>query len=799
MATNTLYNHLIKVDAMRCKEKPKDSAEVAHIRNRLKSAQTRRVSTLELKKLIENGHTIMPADSKGIKACEWIASNSFWVDIDNANEGEMLLMTDIHTICAKYNLYPSIIVNTFSSSDEHPKFRIIFLFEEEYKDVKKRDLVINTLIKCFPQADASCKNADRMFFGTNKPVCYIDENAINTYDNILKIIGQLMSTSLEPEEDVKVAKSFTSSQFNLREEIKNFNLKSYLEKECGPITHTGSNYVMFNYCPICKGHDDLVYYNNNTFTCFGKTGQKTGNIITFLMLIKNLNKSEAVKYFLNTLCGYDIITDDKVCEIKSHSRYKKEIDNLLEKLKLLKTPPESYSQDDKGLSELFATTIKDTLRYNVDRKEWMFFNGKQWKDDTGATRVNKQAKFFKEALLAYTLDANIYSDMTNETQRTSAIDEFRKTVLKLGSKNKRDIIIKDAISEYPIHNCDFDRDTNLLNLQNGTYNLITNKLQPHNADDLLSMVTNVEYKSEASTAFFEKFLYEIFEGNNDKIKYFQRIMGYCLTALTKEETFFILYGPTTRNGKSTLIETILYLFNDYGKQANPETFATRKYNDSRVASGDIARLCNARIVNMPELAKGMMLDVAKVKTLTGGDTVTARVLYQNEFQFKPFFKLFMTTNYLPQVNDNTLFNSNRVNVITFDKHFLPKEQNKELKNKLKEPEIISGIFNWCLKGLNEYRKNGLNPPDCIIKANKEFQAQSDIIGIFLAEMYEKSENSTNLKNAHEDFNTWSKGHSLPPVGKREFNELLKQRKLTATVHGRRNMLKNLTPKSSIIF
>lgn len=490
---------------------------------------------------------------------------------------------------------------------------------------------------------------------------------------------------------------------------------------------------------------------------------------------------------------------DKGVIKKNPINIKNEVKEFLSTLVSHNIKPENYSQDDKGMGELFAITVKEKLRYNVDSKSWMYYNGKVWIDDKGSAKVNKYVKFFYDALLTYSVGDSIFDDINDEKQRTNAIENFRRAINKLGAKNRRDAIVKDAESEFPIQNKDLDSNTSLLNLQNGTYNLDTFELKSHDAEDMLSKKANIEYDSSASLEDFKRFLNEIFDGNTYKIKFLQKVMGYCLTTSTKEETFFILYGPTTRNGKSTYIEVFIYMLGDYAMQANPETFVLKKFSDSRVASGDIARLCGARVVNATELAKETILDVAKVKTLTGGDTITARRLYQSEFQFTPYFKLFLTTNHLPQVNDDTLFTSNRVNVITFDRHFSPEEQDKNLKNKLRKKEVLSGIFNWCLEGLKAYRAEGLEPPMCITNANKDFQAQSDTVGIFLTENFEQSEENTKLQDAYNLYCQWCKEQGYYAGTKAKFNEILKKRGITSTVNGTRNMLKNLKFRSDAVF
>ena len=132
-----------------------------------------------------------------------------------------------------------------------------------------------------------------------------------------------------------------------------------------------------------------------------------------------------------------------------------------------------------------------------------------------------------------------------------------------------------------------------------------------------------------AAAYFAKHL---MCGDTDTAKFLQKAIGYCLTGGTDLECFFILHGATTRNGKSTLTGTIEYILSDYARSVQPQTLS-RRPSDGASPSPDIARLKVARLVNMPEPEKGLELNVALIKQLTGGDTYTGRFLHENPVEF----------------------------------------------------------------------------------------------------------------------------------------------------------------------
>ena len=295
-----------------------------------------------------------------------------------------------------------------------------------------------------------------------------------------------------------------------------------------------------------------------------------------------------------------------------------------------------------------------------------------------------------------------------------------------------------------------DKDLFLFNCLNGVLNLITFEFLEHSPDYLMSKQANVFYvDSKASGKEWEKFINEVLEKNNqDKIKYLQKLLGYSLTGGTKEESCYLLYGSTTRNGKSTLVETFAHMLGNtdgYALNMRPETLAQKANTDRQQASGDIARLAGCRFLNASEPPKRMVFDVALLKTLLGRDSITARHLHQSEFQFIPVFKLFMNTNYLPVINDPTLFSSGRLNVVAFNRHFGPEEQDKGLKDRLKEKDNLSGLLNWCLDGLKAYYAEGAIPPLDVVNATKQYEEDSDKIGSFIGECLIESDKNSRQK------------------------------------------------------
>ncbi len=432
----------------------------------------------------------------------------------------------------------------------------------------------------------------------------------------------------------------------------------------------------------------------------------------------------------------------------------------------------NYSWDDRGMCRLFSDVYRSTLRFNSTAKEWYRWDGKRWVKDEGGMNAQKRAKYFAEALVIYA------ATIEDEDTKSS----FLKFVGKYGQYRNRKTLVDDARSEEVISSADLDQHDHLYNCQNGIVNLNTYKQIPHDPKFLLSKVSKVVFDPSARSDLWERFINEIMQGDEQKIRYLQKLAGISLTTDTSIERMVIIYGPTTRNGKTTFLEVLAHMHggaDGYAMAVAPETLA-KKNRDSRAASGDLARLDGCRLAVASEPPKRMLFDAALVKTMLGRDTITARNLFEREFQFIPKFTLVMNTNYLPCVQDETMFTSGRIDVLPFNRHFTPEEQDTSLKDKLKAPENISGIFNWCLEGLRLYRQEGLIPPAAVTEATKEYQESSDKIGLFMAECMKK-DSATNTKggDAYNSFANWCRANGFESGSKRSFFEDMRGRGLLA--------------------
>lgn len=214
---------------------------------------------------------------------------------------------------------------------------------------------------------------------------------------------------------------------------------------------------------------------------------------------------------------------------------------------------------------------------------------------------------------------------------------------------------------------------------------------------------------------------------------------------------------------------------DYSTHAQAKSLA-KNNRDGSAASPDIARLKGARFVAMAEPEKGLEIDVSLIKQLTGGDKYTGRFLNENPIEFKPEFKIFINTNHLPRVNDDTIFTSERVKILPFERHFNPEEQDTGLKEKFKQTDMLSGIFNWLIQGYYLLKAEGLDTPKAVLNATKEYREESDTIGTFLEDtIFYEPQNRLQTSILYRIYKEWSNDNGYRALNVKNFVSEIRKR------------------------
>ena len=428
------------------------------------------------------------------------------------------------------------------------------------------------------------------------------------------------------------------------------------------------------------------------------------------------------------------------------------------------TDGSDYEWSEIGMASLFHEVYEDEASYCPEWRTWLVYHTGKWVRDEGAILVSEKLKEFVRLMI-------IYCGEIEDDDKRKAYTIF---VNKMGDRRMRDRILKDATGEFRKPACEFDKDAYLINCKNGTYNLKDFTFYPARASDYITMQTNFDFtvNREVSCPRWEKFIDEVTEGDQEKADFLQRALGYSIIGMSNEECMFILYGKTTRNGKSTLLNTIEEMMGDYATVA-PVGIICRgdRKRDEEAASPTLAGLKGKRIVTMAESNEYGALDEERIKQMTGGEEITARALYQSAITYKPQFTLWLSCNDLPAVRDKSLFASNRIKVIEFTKHFSPKEQDTHLKDELLSPKNMKGIFMWLIVGWRHYLSEGLKMPDSIAASARRYEEVNDLTLQFLRAYCQKDASKKITRTElHKRYKMWCRSESYHPLSGNRFRD-----------------------------
>jgi putative DNA primase/helicase len=385
--------------------------------------------------------------------------------------------------------------------------------------------------------------------------------------------------------------------------------------------------------------------------------------------------------------------------------------------------PEDHEFTDVGMAERFAVQHGANVRYVRAWNRWLYFDGCRWADnDVGEI----------EQLVVDTV-STLYADAVSASQQGN---EFRVNQLHAAAKKYRNVrhlkSLLEAARTLPgvaVRPEDFDRHPYLLNVANGTVDLRTGDLSPHRPEDLITKIAQQEYRPDAECPLFERFLSEVFNGDAELIHFVKRAVGYSAIGGTQERILLILWG-IGKNGKSTLIEVLSDAFGDYAKTTPVQTLLSRR---SEIPN-DVAALKGARFVHASESPEGRRLNESLVKAMTGNDTLSARFMRAEWFEFKPEFTIWLATNNKPRIEDPSEATWDRIRLIPFQVRFGERgapEVDKDLPAKLQDE--LPGILRWIVEGAVEYQEYGLVPPDAVLAATEAYRTEQDALAEFLDE------------------------------------------------------------------
>jgi putative DNA primase/helicase len=430
------------------------------------------------------------------------------------------------------------------------------------------------------------------------------------------------------------------------------------------------------------------------------------------------------------------------------------------------TEPAFAMLSELDAARFFAREYGDRIRFCGKAGGWLLWDGRRWKlDDDGA--IYRLAGECTDAIAEL---AGAVSDLDERKRVLSFAIALRK---RRGIDNF--VSLTATLDGIAIGNPErFDADQWLLNVENGTVDLRTGLLRPHDRDDLITKLVDIQYDPKATCVRWERFLEEIFGGETETIDFVQRATGYSLTGCTREHAFLVLYG-TGANGKSSLLSTIGLILGDYGLSASPETFVDRQ---AGAATNDLARLRGMRFVSAIETSEGRALAESFVKAVTGGDRISARFLYTEFFDFEPVFKLWLGTNHKPIIKGGDEGIWRRVRLVQFEERFEGEHCDPNLRTKLDAE--LPGILAWSVRGCVEWQKRGLKPPASVTGATAAYRSEMDTFTGFIDERCDvNGDASVSAGDLYRSYRAWAEGNGEKALSVRWLSMRLSERGFTS--------------------
>ena len=435
---------------------------------------------------------------------------------------------------------------------------------------------------------------------------------------------------------------------------------------------------------------------------------------------------------------------------------------------------EVFSHDDTGNAERLKSHFGSLIRYNFTAKKWMYYDGQIWTVDNSGrmkTLADEVVKRMKDEKL-------FIADGVDEEDAVKGRQKHLKYTRNSTGKNN---MLKECEHLLPISPEKLDKDLDVFNIQNGYIDLKTGELREHDKSRFFTRISNTEYTDTADSPEWDKFLNDIFLGDQELIDYIQRAIGYSLSGYTKEQVMFVLYG-NGRNGKSVFLDILNEVFGTYAMNIKPDAIMVTK--NSSDATPEIAKLDGARLVTTTEPNEGERFDEGLIKQLTGGDRVTARKLYENEFDFTPQFKLWMATNHKPYIRGRDEGIWRRMVIIPFNKQIPLNEVDYELTKKLKGE--LSAIMNWCVEGYLEWQRHGLAEPQLIKNQRDSYRTEMDSIQAFIEECCSLHENATIQAGLFFSmYDEWARENNQHRMSSTKFGREISKRFEKETIKGKR--------------
>lgn len=420
--------------------------------------------------------------------------------------------------------------------------------------------------------------------------------------------------------------------------------------------------------------------------------------------------------------------------------------------------PDSFTDDGNAL--LFADSFNTRIRYVPQRGTWLTWDRHRWAwDEAGRTVELARA-------LVRGLDTSVFDDDMQKAahrHKNGSLSRNKITAMVgLAQSDRRLAVPVTALDAAPRH----------LNTPGGIVSLTDGTITPSDPALLHTRSTSVAPDPSLPTPRWNAFLADTFGSDPDMIGFVQRLSGYSASADTGTHVFPFLHGPGG-NGKSVLMDVLRHLLGDYAAPAPAGFLMVGRQEHSE----ELARLQGLRMVVASEINPDARFDEAKLKELTGGDTLTARYMHQSFFSFEPTHHLWLMGNHQPRVKSGGDSFWRRLRLLPFQ-YKVPEAKKIEGLADLLLAEEGPGILAWIIRGAIDHFARGLREPESVKAATAAYAAEEDHIGRFLEDCCTRGpavQVRTETGRVRAAYESWCHHEGEQPMDARTFGRELKSR------------------------
>lgn len=447
----------------------------------------------------------------------------------------------------------------------------------------------------------------------------------------------------------------------------------------------------------------------------------------------------------------------------------------------------ALDSNEDGDSWLYRELYLTSLCYDHAAKRWYQWAGHYWQEDLiDQATANIQAvieiygeEAHRQALQRIQAEKNGQPDTGNQHKQKE--DALLKRIRDLQTARRKASVLnlaKVGEDSLAITGKEWDSDPWLLGCENGVVDLRTGELRAGRPEDYIKTIAPIEWQGLNSSApAWDSCLDQVFNGDSELTAYVQRLLGYGITGRATEHIHPILWGEG-RNGKGTILETLKHVLGDLAHKAEAELLLEQRYaNRSGAPRSDIMALRGKRLVWVSETGEGRRLNTSRLKELVGGDTLSGREPYgKRQVEFRPTHLLLMLTNHRPHAPATDYALWQRIHLIPFTERFVdnPKERNERHRN----PDLLdklkaeaAGILAWLVEGCLEWQRKGINPPETVKTATREYQQDEDLLRHFFDDCCSiEPEAKVQAGKLYEAYRAWTKNMGHHPMSGTRFGK-----------------------------